>query len=272
MNEAGRPPHAVLVRSPEKFLPTAVASVLAKRAKAPVLDYVAAARRAWGLIAESLPAADAEALAADLTAAGQTALAAPSSLLETPPTPIQVAKAELSGDGFDVVSARANEPPERLSWTRLAALCAAGLEVRTTTTVTETVQMAAGEKAVRLGLTMATGIPMMGSKKEVKRVVETRDRALMLDLLFLGPARRLRIDARAFDYSLLGPKMGYGAEANFHALLEELSARAPGALRNKGTRAMLARRPAGESRYESLDELEREERWLLTLASLRAAL
>jgi hypothetical protein len=272
MSEAGRPPHAVLARSPEKFLPTAVASVLAKRARAPALDYVGPARLAWGLIAESLPAADAEALAAELTVVGQTALAVPSSLIEAPPPPVLVAKAELSGDGFDVLAARVNETPERLSWTRLSVLCAAGLEVRTTTTVTETSPMQMGEKAVRLGLTMATGIPMMGSKKEVKRVIETRDRALLLDLIFLGPARRLRVDARAFDYSLLGPKMDYGAETNFHALLEELAARAPGALRGKGTRALLARRQAGESRYESLDDLEREERWLLTLASLRAAL
>jgi hypothetical protein len=207
-----------------------------------------------------------------LTAAGQTALAAPSSLLETPPPPVLVVKAEFSGDGFDVVSGRENAAPERLSWNRLSALCAAGLEVRTSKTVTETSAMELGEKAVRLGLTMATGIPLMGSKKEVKRVVETKDRALMLDLLFLGPARRVRVDARAFDYSLLGPKMGYGAEVNFHALLEELAARAPGALRGKGTRALLARRPAGESLYETLDDLEREERWLLTLAALRAAI
>jgi hypothetical protein len=272
MSEGGRPPHAVLARSPEKFLPTAVASVLAKRAKAPALDFVAPVRRAWGVIAEALPAEAAEALAADLTAAGQTSLAAPSSLLEAPPPPVLVAKAEFSDDGFDVVSGRANAAPERLSWRRLSALCAAGLEVRTTKTVTETTPMEMGEKAMRLGLTMATGIPLMGSKKEVKRVVETKDRALMLDILFLGPSRRLRVDAQAFDYSLLGPKMGYGVEVNFHALLAELAGRAPAALRGKGTRAMLARRPAGESQYESLADLEREERWLLTLVSLRAAL
>ncbi len=263
--EAGRPPHAVLVRSPEKFLPTAVASVLARRAKAPALDFIGPVRRSWGLIAESLTAADAEALAAGWTAAGQAALAAPASLLEAPPPPVPAAKAELSGDGFDAAG-------ERLSWTRLAALCAAGLEIRAAKTVAETAPMEMGERAVRLGLTMATGIPLMGSKKEVKRVVETRDRALTLDLLFVGPARRIRVEAQAFDYSLLGSKMGYGAEMNFQILLAELAARAPGALRGQGTRALLARRPAGESRYESLDDLEREERWLLTLASLRAAL
>jgi hypothetical protein len=272
MSDGGRPPHAVLVRSPEGFAPAKVAGVLAKRAKAPALDFVAAARRAWGVVAESLPAEDAEALAAELTAAGQAALAAPSTLLEPPPAPVPVAKAEMSAEGFDVVSGRANTLPERLPWARLSALCAGSLEIRSTTTVTETVSAELGEQAVRLGLTMATGIPLLKGKKEVKRTVETRDRVLTLDLLFLEPARRLRVDARAFDYSLLGAKMGHGSESNFLTLVSELAARAPRALRGKGTRALLARRPASESLYESLEDLEREERWLLTLAALRAAL
>jgi hypothetical protein len=146
------------------------------------------------------------------------------------------------------------------------------MEIRSTTTVTETAPVQLAETAVRLGLTMATGLPLMKGKAQVKRTVEVRDRALMLDLLFVEPGRRLRVDSRAFDYSLLGARMGYGAETNFLALVAELADRAPRALRGKGTRAMLARRPAAESRYESLDDLEREERWLLSLSVLRAAL
>lgn len=272
MSGDGRPPHAVLVRSPEKFTPAAVAGVLARRAKAPALDFAAPARRAWGVAAESLPAAEAESLASDLTAVGQAALAVPTSLLEVPPEPVLAAKAELSSEGFDLVSGRANAAPERLSWARLAAICAASLEERARRTVTETTPVEMGEQAVRLGLTMATGLPLMKSAKQTKRVVETKDRALALDLLFMEPSRRLRVDARAFDFSLLGAKMGYGAEANFLVLVEELVARAPRALRGKGTRALLARRPAADSLYESLDDLDREERWLLTLAALRAAL
>ncbi|MBI3564319.1 MAG: hypothetical protein HY079_03885 [Elusimicrobia bacterium] len=268
----GRPPHAVLVRDPERFSPPAVAAVLGRRAGAPALDFAASARRAWGLVAESLPAADADSLAADLTAAGQPALAAPSSLLEDPPPPTAVGKCELAGDGFDLVSGRANAAPERLSWTKLAALCAGAVEERTAATVTEGGgPREAAERAVRLGLTMATGLPLMKGKTETKRVVERRERALVLDLLFLEPARRLRVDARSFDFSVLGPKMTYAAEPNFLALLEELCSRAPRALRGKGTRALLARRPAAESLYESYDDLSREERWLLTLSALRAA-
>ena len=272
MSGGGRPPHLVLLRSPEGFAPAQVAAVLARRSKGHALDHLASARRAWGLVAESLPAAEAEELASGLTAAGQAALAAPSTLLESPPPPVLVKKAELSGDGFDVVSGRANALPERLSWSRLSVLCAGRLEVRSSTTVTETVSADLGEQAVRLGLSMATGLPLLKGKKEVKRTVETRDHVLTLDLLFLEPSRRLRVDARAFDYSLLGGTMGYGAEAYFLALVSELAGRAPRALRGKGTRALLARRPAGEALYESLADLESEERWLLTLAALRAAL
>jgi hypothetical protein len=273
MSEGTRPPQAVLVRSPEKFSATAVAAVLGRRAGAPALDFVGPARRAWGIAAASLPAADGESLAAALTEAGQTALAVPASLLEDPAAPILVGKAELSGDGFDVVSGRENAAPERLSWGKLAAVCAAAVEVRTSATVTEGGgPQEAAERAVRIGLTMVTGLPLMKKKTETKRVVETKDRALSVDLVFLEPSRRVRIDARAFDFSVLGAKMAYAAEANFLVLLEELTARAPAALRGKGTRALLARRPAADSLYESYDDLEREERWLLTLAALRAAL
>ena len=272
MTDGARPPHAVLVRSPDQFSAQAVAGVRARREKVPALDLAGPARRAWGVVAESVPAEEAEALAADLTAAGQTALAVPASLLEAPAEPILVAKAEFSSEGFDIVAGRANAARERLAWPRLAAICAAGIEERSTRTVTETTPVEMGEQAVRLGLTMATGIPLMKSATQKKRVVETRDRALALDLLFLEPARRLRVDARAVDFSVLGAQMTYGAETNFLALVEDLVARAPRALRGKGTRALLARRPAGESLYESFEDLAREERWLLTLAALRVAL
>ncbi|MDE2489336.1 MAG: hypothetical protein KGM24_00705 [Elusimicrobia bacterium] len=272
MSGEERPPHAVLVRSPEKFSAPKVAGVLAKRAKAPALDFIPAARRAWGIAAESLPAAEAEALAAELGAAGQESVAVPASLLESPPPPEGVQKAELSGDGFDVVSGRGNVPAARLSWTRLSVLCAAAVEVRATTTVTEVKTPELGEQVARLGLSLAMGMPMLKKSEEVKRTVETRDRRLVCDLLFRDPARLLRLEAHDLDYSLLGAKKGYGAEQNFCLLLAELSARAPRALHGRGARALLGHRPVAEARYESLDDLAREERWLAALASLGAAL
>jgi hypothetical protein len=198
------------------------------------------------------------------------AVAAPTSLLESPSEAEAVSKAELAGDGLDLVAGPEHLAPERLSWSRLSAICAAGLATSSTKTVTEGPDLAA--KAVRLGITMATGLPLPLGGKEKKRVIETRDRVLLLDLLFVEPARTLRIEGARFDYALLGAKMVYSAEVNFALLLAELAAHAPRALRGKGTRAMLAKKAAGESLYESLDDLRREERWLLTLTALKAAL
>ena len=93
-----------------------------------------------------------------------------------------------------------------------------------------------------------------------------------IELIFAEPARRVRIAAANFDYSALDEKMSYSAELNFRALVAELAARAPAALRGKGARAVLAKAPSGALAYESFEELEREERWLLALAVLSAAL
>lgn len=271
MSDAFRPAHAVLVRSPEGFSAAVVAGVLAGRARVPALDMAAAVHRSWGLVAESLPAAEAEDLAAALGAAGQDCVAVPTSLLEQVPPVVSATKIRFSDGGFELLEGRERPSPERMPWPRLAALCAAGLEVKMTTTVAEGAGPAAmAERAVRLGLTLVTGLPLMKRRAEAKRTVESRDRRLLLDILFLDPPRRVRVDAGDFDYSVLGARMGYGAELNFRSLLEALALRAPPALLGRGSRALLARRPAGESLYESLDLLEREERWLLSLAALRA--
>ena len=84
---------------------------------------------------------------------------------------------------------------------------------------------------------------------------------------FLNPATNLaapRLDRLT--------RMRYGAELNFSALIEDLTSRAPKALRGRGTRAILGRRPSAETLYESVDDLGREERWLLSLSALNAVL
>jgi hypothetical protein len=272
MSEAERPPHAVLVRSPERFSPQAVADVLARRARALTLDVLPQVRRSWGLVLSSAPAEEASALAAELTAAGQPAIAAPASLLEAPAEPTAAKKLSFSRDGLDVFVGAGENEPERLPWARLAALCAAGFETRSRTTVAEGGAGELAAKAVRLGITLATGIPLGSSSARKERVVETRDRAQILDLAFLEPSRLVRVEAERFDYGVLGARMAYSAEVNFRELLAELAARAPGALRGKGTRAVLAKRPAAESTYDSLEHLRGEELWLLSLSALRAAL
>ncbi len=117
----GRPPHAVVLRSPARFDAQAVATVLAGRGHLPAETLLPVVRRSWGIVAEPSAAEEAEALASALTAAGLAAVAVPVSLLEEPPAAIIVTKAELSGDGFDVLAGRGGAERERLVWTHNAA-------------------------------------------------------------------------------------------------------------------------------------------------------
>ena len=264
MNEGGHPPHAVLLRDPARDL-NLVAVALAARSKLSPENWMPALRRNWGILLEPSSAEEAEALANALTKAGHAAVAVPVSLLEDPPAPVLVAKAELWGDGFDVVAGES----ERLSWSRLKVISAGAVSRSDSKSVTEGPSLA--EKSVRLGLTMATGLPLMGGKTKTRAVVTER-RESFIELIFVEPARRVRIMAANFDYAALGEKMSYSAELNFRALVGELTARAPAALRGKGARGVLTKAPSGELAYESFEEVEREERWLLALAVLGAAL
>lgn len=264
----GRPPHAVILRAPARFDARVVADALAKRSRLPPETLLPVVRRSWGLVAEPSAAEDAEALAADLAAAGQPAVAVPVSLIEELPPVVSVTKADLSGDGFDVVSGRGNAEHARHLWSHLKVLSAGAVVETARKTVTEGPSLA--EKSVRLGMTMATGLPLLGGKGKTRQVSEER-RENFIELVFAEPARRVRILADGFDYAALGAQMTYSAELNFRALTAALAARAPGCLRGRGARAVLAKAPSGELAYESFEDLEREERWLSTLAALGAA-
>lgn len=264
-----RPPHAALLRAPARFDPKAVAAALAARTPLPAESWLPAVRRSWGIVAEPSSAEEAEAFAAALTAAGQPAVAVPVSLLEEPPPALVVTKAELSGDGFDVLAARGGAERARLVWTHMKVLSAGAVGESGVKTVTEGPSLA--EKSVRLGATLATGLPLMGGKEKTRQVREEK-RTPFIDLLFVAPALRVRLLAAEFDYTALGPKMSYSAELNFRVLAAELAARAPAALRGKGARAVLAKAPSGELHYDSFEDVQREERWLSALAALEAAL
>lgn len=270
MTDGGaRPPHAVFLREPARFDAPSTAAVWAARSKLTAENLLPVVRRGWGVVAEPSPAEEAEALAAALTAAGRPALAAPVSLIEEPAAPVTVTKAELSGDGFDVTAGKAHAERERLIWTHLKVISAGSVSQTSQKTVTEGPTLA--EKSIRLGVTLATGLPMMGGKTTTRQVNE-EVRVPFIELCFAGPSRRVRILAADFDYAALGAKMSYSAELNFRALTAELAARAPGALRARGARAILEKAPSGALAYESFDDVAREERWLLTLAALGAAL
>ena len=81
-----------------------------------------------------------------------------------------------------------------------------------------------------------------------------------------APLRRLRINAERFDFSCLGGRMNYDARNNLRELARSLCALSPAALRARGTDTLLSDRRGEPLSYDAVDDLEREERWLLTIA------
>ncbi len=232
--------------------PAALAQAVAPVRKAPVHDLMAPMRRCWGLVELDCDEPAARTLVSRLGEAGIAALALPANLIEDlpPAEPARTLETRL-------------EPP--------ALLAAAVFRATSTRVVKEETGPSAGERALKLGLSLATGLPMGlmggGGKRIVEKNVESSELVYFLDIYLGRPLRRLRIDAQDFDYACLGQRKGYDAPGNFRRLLEMLSPAAKSL--NAGARGLLDSKPVRELGYDSLADLDREARWLFTLESLK---
>jgi len=92
------------------------------------------------------------------------------------------------------------------------------------------------------------------------------EREMILDVLIDFPWRRLRVHAERFDFRCLGGRMNLDARNNLRELVGALCALSPSALKGRGTETLLADRRSEPLAYDAVEDLEREERWLLTIA------
>jgi hypothetical protein len=242
--------YAVVLTRREALKPAALAQALAPVLKRPAVDLAPAMRRCWGLVELDADEASAREQAAALEAAGFPALAVPANLVEDLP----------AGEKLTTLSPAGP----------VALLAAAAFTRRDARVVKVEEGPSTGQRALGLGITLATGLPPslfgVGGKKEVEKKVESSELYYYADLYAGSPVRRLRVDAQDFDFSLLGERKGFDAPGNFRKVLETLR---PGAARlNTGAEGLLAGKPVRELGYETVADLEREARWLLTLGAL----
>jgi hypothetical protein len=143
----------------------------------------------------------------------------------------------------------------------------AGVPVTTTRTTKEKKGPGGAQKAASAAILMTTGLPIGvgGRKRAVEKKQEERSLAFCADLYYESPTRRLRIDASSFDYSCLGDRMLYQAQGNLKLLIGDLIDASPAAWLNHGARVLVEGAPVRTMGYQSLDDLDREARWLLTL-------
>lgn len=263
---------AVILEKPEHLVLPAIGQILSWFRKVPLQDAQRDARYCWGILAEDLDRKSADDLVARLKEAGLGGLAVSKEALERPAKPQLLSKAHWEAEGLRVEFREGGGTASAL-FSRLVVIAAAGFNQATTVTIKEVQGPSAGQQAMNMGVMMATGLPIKigKQKKEVEREVETTDLVFYMDLILDDPAARWRVDAQNFDFSLLKERKQYAVLANFRILLEDMAAKAPKALRSRGAKVLLDKKPVREMGYTCLEDLERESRWLLSSLHHRTA-
>jgi hypothetical protein len=239
----------VILTNPAEREPMQVAKAMAAIHKTPMQDQITAAKNGWGILAKNLPAAEAQSLVEKLSQAGLKSKAVASLVPLPEAQPLTRWDAAITE--------------------KLVLIAAAG--VTTTSTTTKTVKEGpnAAQKILSTGILLSTGLPIKigGTERTVEKTQQHSELNFYLDLIYKDPWRRVRIDAQRFDYSFLKERKLYFLMGNFKLMVGDLTQSAPSAWRNHGTRVLLDNKPVQTMGYESLDDLDRETRWLLTLIS-----
>lgn len=229
--------------------PMELAKALAAARSTPVLDQVLAAKRAWGIVAEDLSRSEVTALGLALRSSGIECVAGPAGALRQLPPAEAAATVAMLRDVTPIL------------------IAVAGITIRSIASKTEQKGPSGAQKIASAAIMAGTGLPIKigGRKRTVETTVEKEDLVFFADIYCETPTRRMRIEASRFDYSFLGERMLYQAQANLKALIGDIVAGAPKAWLNHGTKVLLEGRPVRTMGYGSLEDLEREARWLLTL-------
>ena len=248
MNGADR--FALIELDRESRDPMALARAFAEARSTPVQDQVLAAKRAWGILAEDLAESEARSLGRPYASGVKCALGPAAALAELP---------DGEPSRHSVRSRRIRRPHR-----------GGGLTVTTTATRTEEKGPSAAQKARQRGhhdghrpahqdrRPEALG----GKTREEQRLV------FYLDLYYEGPARRLRSMLPASTSRAWGSACSTRPMGNLKLLLGDLVEAAPEAWLNHGTRVLLEGKPIRTMGYGSVEDLDREARWLLTLRAL----
>ena len=258
---------AVLLANPELFNLPAIAKVLSEYRGVHPHDAINEARAGAGLLLENADEKAAQDLAGRFTSAGLPARVTAQANVPILPEPQLVTGASFLPDKLEIALEASHQvtlPPKRFLFV------GAGSFAQTTfKTIKVKEGPSAGQKIAKLGVMLATGlpIPIGGKEKMVEKKIESSDRVFCAELIVAEPFQHLRIEGDNMSYACLKDKMGYNVMTNFPLLMKELIKVSAGAILGRGARVLQANGPVRDIGYGSVEEMEREARWLLALAS-----
>ena len=211
-------------------------------------------------------------LAAALTRAGARAWPAAEALVARLPRPVTASRLEVDGPNL-LAQVALTGPPEQIPLAKIVLVLPAGrLEQRTIGGGTKKTKVGIGTVALAATTGFGAGkviSAIRGKGKDIPIEIDTSLRALV-EIVSIGPLKRLHGLANRLDYSVLGAEQVQGRR-NFSRLLEQIAA---------STRPNLASRPALDRfiadgtvpdvlRAKDNNGLAAVSRWLLLRGAMR---
>ncbi len=258
---------SVLLSKPELPAFDKMAEVLARFGKEPLFDSRQKAKNAWGFLGEKMSEAEAARLAAVAAEMGFETRVVSADRLAALPSAVPVHWLRAAPEALFYTTGSTTDE-KSVPWDKVRLVAAAGLKEQITITKTVKEGPSPQERAVKMGLSLITGIPMgFGGAKEVKKTVQETELFLHADVFVEGGSgpSRLHVNAQQFNYACLGEARATNIFANFRMLLQGLDRLAGPALRNRGARGILAGQPLSQLGYEGRVGYEKEILWLLSL-------
>ncbi len=187
------------------------------------MDHARQLRACKGIAAQRLSEVDARSLATALTDAGALSYAVHQSMMSALPRPLTASRLDPSHEDALYTQVKLTGPPEKVPWRQIVLVLPARKQItRTTTTVTKE-KVGIGTAA----LALSTGI---GAGKVIKAIrnkggdVQTRtdhSSRELVEIVAVGPLRRIHAYGDRLDYSVLGKDRVQG-KGNFPRLLSQL--------------------------------------------------
>ncbi len=254
-----------------------IARILSGALSVPVQDTAGHLRRNWGLLHKTGSVNEARRLSQVLAGSGFGSFILSSSNLKTVP-PLKVIKKALpASEGLIVPETGTMDTPYArgretvVPWTGFSLVCAGGFfeEVSAREGEKGKGKIQNGPGAAQIITTVAlaaAGVPSFGKlKPSGKKVAEAgqaqKNFNFYLDLISVEGLENFRICGDGFDYTFLGGRKEQSALLNFRKMVPDVLSFIPGALRNRGARAIEERASDG-FKYGDRQEYEGERFWL----------
>ncbi len=191
-----------------------------------------------GVLVDNIDPAGAEALVAALHETGEASFAVPAEQIVPLPRAVPVHAVNLTKTDLgplDTVGRQEKAPWEAAIVLALGGVAAQKEERRTKGEGSVLSQPIGTAGAFAMGGMAGVALSVSGSAMRSAMSAETVHRTeqrVWLDLVFLKPLRRYRIDSGQFDYSLLGDQLAMGGDANIQTLARWFLYAGPGMVTN----------------------------------------